>query len=336
MNFANSTQHKQFTFTGEQLAQKRKENNDRAIAEAKRILQQENQTIQFLTVEEEVTLVRFYESRMQDFCRRLRIPRRVCSVAMIFFKRYYIRYSVMEKDPLNVMMTAIYLACKTMDNYISAEELCKLINRPITLVLSYEISLLESMGFCMFVFTPEDAAIEGLIMEFQNWQKTEKCAGTSLAKVTAEQLHTKVKQSTYASAECLMRSDAILIFSHSKLALAAFRSGLQRLKLDDKSTNLDPFLRHIAQENEDVLNVLKKQLQELDILGQKGATVVKQEDVKEVDRRMKQVLQVFMKEEKEQKQKSKAAEKKRKAGEAEQPESQKKLKAIQEESQGQE
>eukprot|EP01026_Neomeris_dumetosa_P053792 TRINITY_DN4813_c0_g1_i6.p1 TRINITY_DN4813_c0_g1~~TRINITY_DN4813_c0_g1_i6.p1 ORF type:complete len:340 (-),score=61.52 TRINITY_DN4813_c0_g1_i6:388-1407(-) len=307
MDYSSSTQYKKFIFTTDQLVEKRRQNNERAIEEAKKLIQEESQTtINFLTVEEELTLLKFYEAKIQEFCKKLRIPRRVCGVAMIFFKRYYIRYSVMEKDPLNVMMTSIYLACKTMDNYMSAEELCKLINRPTALVLSYEISLLESMDFCLFVFTPEAAAIEGMVLEFQRWQASENSSGTSLKTVSEEQL-SKVKWSTYSGVECLMRSDAPLLYSHGKLALAAFRSGFQRLKLDQNATNFDPFLRFVAGEdpNKEIFNSLKKTLTDLDVLGAKGATLVKQEDVMEVDRRMKTVLQVFSKEEKDKKKKTK-------------------------------
>eukprot|EP01023_Acetabularia_acetabulum_P028650 TRINITY_DN2703_c0_g1_i4.p1 TRINITY_DN2703_c0_g1~~TRINITY_DN2703_c0_g1_i4.p1 ORF type:complete len:341 (-),score=66.80 TRINITY_DN2703_c0_g1_i4:271-1293(-) len=313
MDYGTSSQYRQFIFTAEQLAEKRKVNNERAIEEANKLIQKENQAIEFLTVEEELTLLRFYESKIQEFCRKLRIPRRVLGVAMIFFKRYYIRYSVMEKDPLNLMMTSIYVACKTMDNYISAGELCKLINRPPALILSYEISLLESMDFCLFIFTAEVAAIEGMVIEFQKWQASDESNGTSLKKATEEQL-AKVKGSTYSGVECLMRSDAPLMYSHSKIALAAFRSGFQRLKLDQTATNFDPFLKHISGNNEEILNQLKKALQALDVLGAQGATFVKQEDVKEVDRRMKMVLQIFMKEEKEKKSKNK----KRKQSESDQ------------------
>ena len=36
----------------------------------------------------------------------------MCGAALIFFKRFYTRFSVLEHAPKAIMLTCVYLACK--------------------------------------------------------------------------------------------------------------------------------------------------------------------------------------------------------------------------------
>lgn len=65
---------------------------------------------------EERTLLRFYELQLRDFCRRFNppMPRATVATALHYFKRFYLRNSVMDYHPKEILVTCVYLACKVI------------------------------------------------------------------------------------------------------------------------------------------------------------------------------------------------------------------------------
>ena len=49
---------------------------------------------------------------LQGLCRALGFPTKVQAAALIFLKRCYLAFSVLDHDPKNFMLTCIYLAGK--------------------------------------------------------------------------------------------------------------------------------------------------------------------------------------------------------------------------------
>ena len=49
---------------------------------------------------------------MQQVCKALTFPDKVAAAALLFFKRFYLKFSSLDHDPKNIMLTCIYLACK--------------------------------------------------------------------------------------------------------------------------------------------------------------------------------------------------------------------------------
>lgn len=70
----------------------------------------------FLSHAEERTLLRFYELQLRDFCRRFNppMPRATVATALHYFKRFYLRNSVMDYHPKEILVTCVYLACKVI------------------------------------------------------------------------------------------------------------------------------------------------------------------------------------------------------------------------------
>lgn len=70
----------------------------------------------FLSNTEERTLLRFYELQLRDFCRRFNppMPRATVATALHYFKRFYIKNSVMDYHPKEILVTCVYLACKVI------------------------------------------------------------------------------------------------------------------------------------------------------------------------------------------------------------------------------
>ena len=64
------------------------------------------------SLSDELSLLRFYGTRVQHVCRELRLPRRVLGAALTYLKRMYLSLSCLEQDPQQLLLTCLYLACK--------------------------------------------------------------------------------------------------------------------------------------------------------------------------------------------------------------------------------
>ncbi|KAG5626126.1 hypothetical protein H5410_011344 [Solanum commersonii] len=150
-----------------------------------------------LKVEEEQLLRAFYEFKIQDVCDAFKFPRKIQATALIYFKRFYLLWSVMEHHPKDIMLTCIYAACKAEENHVSAEELGKGIGQDHHVILNNEMLvfqawilfkgyfilhfplnlalinffitfLLQSLGFDLIAYAPY-RALEGFISDLEEF-----------------------------------------------------------------------------------------------------------------------------------------------------------------------
>ncbi|KAH9618593.1 hypothetical protein KSS87_003950 [Heliosperma pusillum] len=204
-----------------------------------------------LKVEDERMLHAFYENKIQEVCRAFFFPHKIQGTALIYYKRFYLHWSVMEHDPKYVMLTCVYLACKIEENHVSSEDLGKIIQLDHQLILDNEMLVLQSLGFDLIVYTPY-RSIEGFIddMEFDilllrkfdlrefdlvfvglllfnGWPN-------GLGKVdqwprVPDDLH----QKSFFEADRAMLTDAPLLLPPGQLALAALRRANNELRVLD-------------------------------------------------------------------------------------------------------
>lgn len=68
----------------------------------------------FLSATEERTLTRYFEYSLKDFGKKFNptMPRATIATAMHYFKRFYLRNSVMNYHPKEILVTCVYLASK--------------------------------------------------------------------------------------------------------------------------------------------------------------------------------------------------------------------------------
>ncbi|KAF3652275.1 putative FBD-associated F-box protein-like [Capsicum annuum] len=118
-----------------------------------------------LKVEEEQLLRAFYEFKIQDVCDAFKFPRKIQATALLYFKRFYLQWSVMEHHPKDIMLTCIYAACKAEENHVSAEELGKGIGQDHHVILNNEML---SLGFDLIVYSPY-RALEGFISDLEEF-----------------------------------------------------------------------------------------------------------------------------------------------------------------------
>ncbi|WVW86328.1 hypothetical protein I302_108370 [Kwoniella bestiolae CBS 10118] len=123
----------------------------------------------YLTVSDELLLLRFYCSQITKICRQgFGLPEVVESTAISYLKRFYLKNSVMEWHPKNIMPTCLFLAAKTtnypvlMDQFIS-----KFPKMSPDDILDTEFLVAQSLGFEFWVRSAEKA-VRGWSLDFQN------------------------------------------------------------------------------------------------------------------------------------------------------------------------
>lgn len=166
-----------------------------------------------LNIEEEQYMRVFYENKLQEVCNNFQFPHKIQATALLYFKRFFLQWSVMEHHPKNVMLTCIYAACKIEENHVSAEELGKGISQDHQLILNYEMIVYQSLEFDLIVYAPY-RSIEGFVndMEEFSWVKDDELHMLKALHETAKMEVDKI-----------MLTDAPLLFPPGQLALAALR-----------------------------------------------------------------------------------------------------------------
>ncbi|XP_074311571.1 cyclin-H1-1 isoform X1 [Silene latifolia] len=246
-DFQTSTHRTKWIFTQQQLMDKYKVANKRAaqslkkygtasleidadgsFSHPKRKRDSENNgdkhsSVKPLKVEDERMLHAFYENKIQEVCRAFFFPHKIQGTALIYYKRFYLHWSVMEHDPKYVMLTCVYLACKIEENHVSSEDLGKIIQLDHQLILDNEMLVLQSLGFDLIVYTPY-RSIEGFIDDMEDF-----CYSTGGQMDLLKDLH----QKSFLEADKAMLTDAPLLLPPGQLALAALRRANNELGVLD-------------------------------------------------------------------------------------------------------
>ncbi|XP_015570330.1 cyclin-H1-1 isoform X2 [Ricinus communis] len=121
-----------------------------------------------LSVDEEQFMRVYYEFKLREVCSAFYFPHKIQATALIYFKRFYLQWSVMEHDPKHIMLTCIYAACKIEENHVSAEELGKGISQDHQMILNYEMIVLQSLDFDLIVYAPY-RSVEGFINDMEDF-----------------------------------------------------------------------------------------------------------------------------------------------------------------------
>ncbi|XP_057862481.1 cyclin-H1-1 isoform X2 [Cryptomeria japonica] len=283
-DYATSTHREHWLFTSEDLAEKYRAANERAATTlrqygstkleveldgsveypGKSIAAGENGFVRQahlpepLTVDEELLLRIFYEQKIQEVCGAFKFPHKIQATAIIYFKRFYLRWSVMEHDPKHIMLTCIYTSCKVEEFHVSAEELGKGIQQDHQVILRNEMLVLQSLGFDLIVYSPY-RSIDGFADDIEEHREAAKF-----------------------DVDKNMLTDAPLIFPPGQLALAALR----RVNKEYAAFDFDRYLKRICsrQNNTYTEHEFISILNDIDVVV--GRTPIAK-DMKHVDRKLK-------------------------------------------------
>lgn len=187
-----------------------------------------------LSIDEELLLRRFYENKIQQVCAAFRLPNKIQATAIMYFKRFYQQWSVMEHDPKNIMLTCIYLACKVEESHVSAEELGKGIQQDPQVVLKNEMIVLQGLEFELIVYTPY-RSMEGFIYDLE--PSVQRMGPAGLQALQA------LRAAAGSIIDKMMLTDAPLLYPPGQLALAALRIANQ----EEPRVDFDGYLQALPE-----------------------------------------------------------------------------------------
>ncbi|KJD99926.1 cyclin H [Cryptococcus gattii NT-10] len=172
----------------------------------------------YLTVNDELLLLRFYCSQVSRICREgFGLPEVVESTAISYVKRFYLKNSVMEWHPKIIMPTCLYLAAKTTNFPIPADQFVSKIPKLTSEdVLEKEFLVAQSLSFEFWVHGA-DKALRGWTLDMQDQPNPPLEA---IQKAIAPAF-------THLSTSYL--SDAEFIFTPSQISLACLRMADNKL-----------------------------------------------------------------------------------------------------------
>ncbi|KAH0838423.1 cyclin-like protein [Lanmaoa asiatica] len=268
-----STQFKSWRFSPERLAVVRGTLNSAAVAAIRNAFEADepgsSANVSFLNAQEEHLLVKLYITKIPQLCGHFRFPEEVEATAISYLKRFYLRNTVMDWHPKNVMLTALFLATKTTNNPISLESYTSNIPRTSPSdVLDLEFLVAQSLSFDFAVWHSH-RALWGLWLDLQ-----------SLLDIADDQRSRDVYETALKHVRNSRFTDAELIYAPSQIAFAALSLAsplLSQKWLDSKLPGLGETFPETPQS---VVNAIK-------ILITNSGHPPDVEAVREVDRRLK-------------------------------------------------
>jgi cyclin H len=175
-----------------------------------------------LTVDDESLMRVYYENLLLEVCKVLQLPHTIKEAAIIYLKRFYLLWSIMEHHPKPIMMTCVFIACKNWDSYIGVEHIFQLFKIKEDEILGNEMLIYKSLNFDIIVYGPY-RSIDPLVSDMEEFEVS--------MKVNLEDEIDK-----------LMLTDAPLIFPPGQLALAA----LKRVSGQIRAFDFERYLRSLC------------------------------------------------------------------------------------------
>ncbi|KAJ7529386.1 hypothetical protein O6H91_15G047200 [Diphasiastrum complanatum] len=186
-----------------------------------------------LTIDEEFLIRRYYELKIQQVCAAFAFPNKIQATAVLFFKRFYLQWSVMEHDPKHIMLTCIYLSCKVEEFHVSAEELGKGIQQDPQVVLKNELTVLQGLHFDLIVYAPY-RSLDGFLFDMENFVQ-----GTNNSSTQKLQ---ELKEAAKFVVDTVILTDCPLLFTPGQLALAALR----KANLEERAVDFERYLQSLC------------------------------------------------------------------------------------------
>ncbi|CEG36180.1 cyclin h-1 [Plasmopara halstedii] len=172
--------------------------------------------LEFLDPGQEAVLRQFYEEKLQESCSAqfLRTSDKVKCCAMLLFKRFYLSNSVMEFHPKYLVPTAIYVAGKVEEQYMSVDTIADQLHVNHKFIIGHEMILLEGVRFQLIMYHPFRALL-GFLDDFRAFAK--QALKKDLPATVLQKLHAN----SSAMINDILLTDLPILYYPSFLALAA-------------------------------------------------------------------------------------------------------------------
>ncbi|XP_023338726.1 cyclin-H-like isoform X2 [Eurytemora carolleeae] len=175
-----------------------------------------NEEKNYLSQEEEMQVLGYFEAKLAEFCTK--------------FKRFYLKNSIMDYHPKEILVTSVYLATKVEEFNVSITQFVANVQgnqeRATKIILNNELLLLKELNFNLTIHNPF-RAVEGLLIDLKT-----RCSYLENVDSFRPDIDTFLDQ--------VFLTDAVLIYAPAQIALAAIIHAASRQKqnLDSYVTDL--------------------------------------------------------------------------------------------------
>jgi cyclin H len=242
--FATSSQAKNWMFGSEEVL-----NRARDIANKNYVAKHSRSTsekLHYLSRQEEQDVLQYFEVKLAEFCAKFKppMPKSVIGTSFSYFKRFYLKNSIMDYHPKEILVTAIYLASKVEEFNISIGKFVENIpgnrERAARIILNNELLLLKELNFHLTIHNPF-RPMEGFLIDLKT-----RCDTIENIDSLRPEIDSFLDQ--------VYRTDVILIYSPSQIALAAIIHAASRQK-----QNLDRYVTDLlfaGQGHDAIVNIV--------------------------------------------------------------------------------
>lgn len=226
--YAESSQRIRWTFpTAAALQQRREAVNSRAIELAKQSFALEHelavaagdesptdgQDIEYMSVHEEAEIIDYFARLVNSLASRFQLPSHIRATAAVFFKRFYLTLSVMQRRPKPILLTCLYLATKTNDHYVPLDKFCSTMRIDQSEILGLEFIVCQVVRWDLYVWLPYKP-LHGFVLDMEARARV-------LGELTPRDLESLHGQARAHMTTMLQCSDMVFLYSPSVIALAA-------------------------------------------------------------------------------------------------------------------
>jgi cyclin H len=165
-----------------------------------------------LSFQESQQLLSFYEGALRDFWRSFSPPLapKVLFSAVVYFKRFFLRESLLDFEPKAILVTSVFLATKVLEVHVSLQDFVSNVKgdrgKAVQVILDHELTLMSRLDFRLQVQDPFKALDTLLAM-------------MSRAGGGEEGLHRIRRSSFEILLEEVLLTDACLLFTPSQVCL---------------------------------------------------------------------------------------------------------------------
>ncbi|KAK2706946.1 hypothetical protein QYM36_014843 [Artemia franciscana] len=168
-----SSQLKNWMFANEEsIKNQRKVSNENFISRQKPLHQLEGRSTEFLTYDEEKEILMFYEQKLFELCKIFKpaMPPSVVGTGFHYFKRFYLKNSVMDYHPRDILATCVYLAAKVDEFNVSIGSFVANLRgdqeKASGIILNNELLLMQQLGYQLTIHNPY-RPIEGFLIDIK-------------------------------------------------------------------------------------------------------------------------------------------------------------------------
>ncbi|KAL7305361.1 hypothetical protein TKK_0002487 [Trichogramma kaykai] len=242
--FPVSSQKKHWLFTDEkEIAQLREQANAAYIVKHGSHMTKEKRENHFLSCQEEESLLRYWEISMKKFCKNFNppMPKATAATSLHYFKRFYLRNSVMDYHPKYIMVTCIYLACKVEEFNVSILQFVANVNgdkeKCCNIIINNELLLMQQLDYHLTIHNPF-RPVEGFLIDIRT--RFPSLENPDDLRPLIDEFLEKV-----------FSTDAVLIYAPSQIALAAILHAASSTK-----ANLDSYVTDLLLSREQLKNIV--------------------------------------------------------------------------------